>query len=409
MLRPFFFLLLLFFAPPLYAGSAAEIIAVVNDEAITHGDVDDRVALMFFSAGSEPNEDIKKRIRERVLKSMIDERLQLQEAKRYDVDISGDDIDRALETVAKQNGIPRAQFEDMLKEKGVPKSTLVDQIKATLAWTKVIQRVLRPQVEVGEDEINATLERIKANEGKSEFLLSEIYLAVENPADEEKVKALATDLVERMKAGASFGSLAQQFSQGTGALNGGDLGWVQPGQLASDLDAAAQGLRAGQIAPPIRLADGYHIIGKRDERIISAVDKSAIEVRLKQASLPLQGRSLAQAKEDTEKFRSTINNCGTLSTRAEQFPEWTVADMGTKKLSELPRWLSIIAEKMPTNEASNVMEKKGYALVLYVCHRNDSGSDRATITNTIGNEKLELQARRLLRDLRRDAAIDIRG
>lgn len=398
----------LFAIPTLSYAGKEHIVATVNDEAITQSDVDDRAGLIFLSSGLEPNENNKKRVSERVLKTLIEERLQLQEAKRYDIEVSHDEIKRALNVVAAQNQMPADQLDAFFASKNIPKQTLMDQIKATLSWTKVIQRVLRPQVEVGEDEVTAALERVKANEGKPEYLLSEIFLSVENPSDDEKIKATADDIIKRLMAGAPFGAMAQQFSQGTGAISGGDMGWVQPGQLTGELDKAARDIAVGRVTPPIRMADGYHILAKRDERIISTVDMAAVEVRLKQASLPLKGRSAAQLRDDTEKFKKSISTCGMLSTRADQFPEWSVTDMGTKKLSELPRWLANLAETMPTNQPSDVMEKSGYAILLYVCNRNDSGSDRTTILNSIGNEKLELQARRLLRDLRRDAAIEMR-
>lgn len=398
----------LLFCPALRA-QEARVVATVNDEAITSNDVDDRSALIFLSSGLPPSEENKKRVADRVLKNLIDERLQMQEAKRNELDVDKEDVEHALATVAKQNNLEPSQLDAFFRSKGVSKQTLVDQVKSTLVWTKVIQRVLRPQVEVGDDEVAAALERIKANEGKTEYLLSEIFLSVDNPADDEKIRALGEDLVKRMAQGKPFSALAQQFSQGTGSINGGDLGWVQPGQLTGELDRAARGLQVGQVSLPIRMPDGYHIIGKRDERTISAVDEGAIEVFMKQASLPLHGRSLEQAKVDINAFTQSINSCNALTNRASEFPEWSVANLGSKRLGELPRWLAKMAKEQPTGKPGPALQKKDYALLLYVCERNESGSDRTAILNRLGNEKLELQARRLLRDLRRAAAVDVRS
>jgi peptidyl-prolyl cis-trans isomerase SurA len=307
---PFFVLLMM--SLPLQAAETS-IAALVNDEAITNADITARVGLITMNTGAEKDPAALKAARERVLKNLIDETLQLQEAKQRDIAVEKEEIDKAFASMAKQNQMNAEQLEEMMKERGIPKETLIQQIRAGLSWSKVVQRILRAQIEIGDDEINAALERMKANEGKPEALMSEIFLSVENPADESKVRDLADSLVTRMKQGANFSSIAQQFSQGTGAINGGDLGWVQQGQLTGELDQAVRKLEVGQISLPIRTPEGFHILGKRDQRTISAVDPKSIQVHLKQASLALKDRTLEQAKPDIEKFRETIANCGALA------------------------------------------------------------------------------------------------
>lgn len=404
----FLFLLLLFFGTTAQARQSG-IAVVVNDDIITTDDVDNRMGLLLLSSGLPKDEETKKRIRERVLKNLIDEKLQIQEAKRYSIDVEQAEIDRAIGIVAKNNRMEAEQMDEAFKAAGVPRSTLEDQIRSTLSWTKVIQRVLRPQVEVGDDEVNAVLERIKTNEGKPEYQISEIFIAVENPSDEAKSSELADSLLQRLKDGTPFSVLAQQFSQSTSAINGGDLGWVQPGQLTGALDQAARDLGVGAVSSPLRMPDGFYILGKKDERTITAASPEATTVRMKQASLPLAGRTMEQAKDDINAFTTTVSTCGTLATRADQFPEWRIADLGEKRMGELPRWLAALAAKAPLNQPGQPLEKNGFAMLLYVCERNDSGSDRNVIVASIGNEKLELQARRLLRDLHRSASIEVRA
>lgn len=406
-LKLFVLLFCLFVAHPLQAEDA-RIVVVVNDEAITNADVEDRMGLIFLSSGLERNEATSKSVRERVIKNLIEEKLQMQEAKHSGIDVTNAEVENAIATIAKQNRMTIDDMNAMMQHGGVQRQTLVDQIKATLMWTCVIQRQLRPQVEVGDDEVSAVLERIKANEGKPEYLMAEIFLNVDNPADEAKVQELATSLLERMKNGAPFNVIAQQFSKGTGALNGGDLGWIQPGQLGGELDKAAQALAVGGVSQPIRMPDGFHILAKKQERIISAVDPRSIEVHMRQANFALQGRTLASAQPEIDRFRQNVASCSALTSRVGQYQDWSAADLGEKRIGELPPWLAKLAQTLPVNEPSNVMEKNGYAMLLYVCERNDSGADRNTILASIGNEKLELQARRLLRDLQRSASIEMR-
>ena len=403
-------LLMLGFAAPVFAqtDNGATIIAVVNDEAITQSDLDDRVALVFLSSGIPQDAESRKKIAERTLQSLIDERLQLQESRRYNVEVDQADIDKAVSNVAKQNNMTPTQLEAMFRGKGVTKDTLVAQVKAGLSWARLAQRVLRPQISVGDDEVNAALERIKANEGKPEYLMSEIFLSVNKPSDEDHVRELATELVTRMKQGAHFSAVAQQFSQGIGALSGGDLGWIQPGQLTGELDRAVRQLQTGQISLPIRMADGFHILGKRDERVITATDPAATEVHLKQVSMKVKDKPEAPAVAEIKRFAATQKTCDSLNNTAS-FPSWTVTDIGTKKVRGLPQWMGGMVRSLAVNSSSPPMEKNGYVMFLFVCERNESGSNREAIVDSIGLEKLELQAQRLMRDLRRNAAIDIRG
>lgn len=397
----------LFITLPVHAEDT-RIVVVVNDEAITNADVEDRMGLIFLSSGLERNEANTKSVRERVIKNLIEEKLQTQEAKHSGIDATNAEVETAIASIAKQNRMTADDMTAMLAHGNVPKQTLVDQIKATLMWTRVIQRQLRPQVEVGDDEVSAVLERIKANEGKPEYLMAEIFLNVDNPADEPKVQELAMSLIERMKNGTPFNVIAQQFSKGTGALNGGDLGWIQPGQLGGDMDKAAQALAVGNVSAPIRMPDGFHILAKKQERIISAVDPRAIEVHMRQANFALQGRTMASVQGEIDRFRQSVASCSALTSRIGQYQDWTTADLGEKRIGELPPWLAKLAQSLPVNEPSTAMEKNGYAILLYVCERNDSGADRNTILASLGNEKLELQARRLLRDLQRSASIEMR-
>ncbi len=407
MLKIFALLFFLFAALPVQAEDA-RIVVVVNDEAITNADVEDRMGLIFMSSGLERNEANSKSVRERVIKNLIEEKLQMQEAKHSGIDVSNAEVETAISSIAKQNRMTTDDMNAMMQRGGVPRQTLVDQIKATLLWTRVIQRKLRPQVEVGDDEVSAVLERIKANEGKPEYLMAEIFLNVDNPADEPKVQELAMSLIDRMKNGTPFNVIVQQFSKGTGALNGGDLGWIQPGQLGGELDKAAQAIAVGNVSPPIRMPDGFHILAKKQERIISAVDPRAIAVHMRQANFALQGRTLANAQPEIDRFRQNVASCSALTSRVGQYQDWSAADLGEKRIGELPPWLAKLAQTLPVNEPSSVMEKNGYAMLLYVCERNDSGADRSIILASLGNEKLELQARRLLRDLQRSASIEMR-
>ncbi|EWY39970.1 peptidylprolyl isomerase [Skermanella stibiiresistens SB22] len=252
-------------APP-PARSVEGIAAVVNDDIISTSDLTARLQLALVSSGLPSTAETRQRLTPQVLRGLVDERLQLQEATRSNISVGEKEIGDAFARVAEQNRMDRDQLEKMLASQGVPRSTLESQIRSTIAWGKLVQRRLRPSIEIGQDEIDAVLQRIQANAGKPEYLTAEIFLAVDTPDREDEIKRLADRLVEQIGQGASFPAVARQFSQSAGASNGGDLGWVQQGQLPDELDTVLRELRPGQASRPIRSLTGYHILLLRDQR-----------------------------------------------------------------------------------------------------------------------------------------------
>jgi peptidyl-prolyl cis-trans isomerase SurA len=387
------------------------IAAVVNDNVISTSDINARIKLAMLSAGLPDTAEIRMRLTPQILRGLIDEQLEMQEAKRLDVTVSKEEVDQALARIAHDNNIPGG-MESYITEHGGSADALTQQIRAGLSWNKVVQRELRPNVDIGDDEVDAVIGRMKANAGKDEYLVSEIVLPVDSPKDEDQVKDFADNLVQQIKGGASFGAIARQFSQGTGAAAGGDIGWIQDGQLASELNRALVTLQPGQITDPIRSSSGYHILGVREKRVVGLGSNDDIRVNLQQAFRPLttdtdQDKILAEANQ----IRTAFNGCAALQVGLEQkFPGWRWNNLGDTDLNKIPADLADKVRNLTTGQASEAIATDKGALVLFMCERHvpEIKVDREAITNSIGSEKLELQSRRLLRDLRRNAYLDVR-
>src|SRR6185312_13360770 len=119
---------------------------------------------------------------------------------------------------------------------------------------------------VNDQQVNEALDRLKKGADKPQFLVSEIFVAVDRPEDEMTVRASAEQIAQQLKQGAPFGTVAGQFSQSPSAADGGDIGWVVQGQLDEELDHALSELRPGQITKPIRAEGGYYVMQLRDRR-----------------------------------------------------------------------------------------------------------------------------------------------
>ncbi|MCB1562529.1 MAG: peptidylprolyl isomerase [Alphaproteobacteria bacterium] len=246
------------------------IAVVVNEDAITDSDLNDRLKLVIVSSGLPDNQDTRLKLVPQVVASLIDEQIMLQEARRLDISVSQEEINQGFATIAAQNNVEPAKFKSMLQNSGINTATMENQIESQISWSKVIQQKLRPQLIISEKDVDDVIERLHRDKGKSEFLLAEIFLPVDDPKEEGDARQLADRLAGQIKSGkAPFFRVAQQFSKAAGAARGGDMGWIQQGQLPDELDATLQTLSKNEVSAPVRSLSGYHILYVRDKRLIS--------------------------------------------------------------------------------------------------------------------------------------------
>lgn len=245
------------------------IAAIVNEDPITHREVDERLALVLSSAQLPDRNDVRERLRPQIVNQLIEEQLKIQDAKELKIAISDEDIRQGIEAVASSNQLEYEEFLSILSRQGVKLRTLRRQVEAQIAWSQVIARKIRPRVRIRPQDVEAELNRLKDSVGKQEFLLAEIYLPFNKDNTPEQVENFANNLISQMvHKNAPFQRLAQQFSQSAAAARGGDLGWIQQGQLPATLDEAAQSMAPGSLSPPLRTLSGFHILLLRNKRTI---------------------------------------------------------------------------------------------------------------------------------------------
>lgn len=436
--------------------SSERIAAVVNEEVISVSDVGARVRLALLNAGGQDSQETRQRLAPQVVRQLIDERLQLQEAKKTGVSVSQQEIDEAIKRIAEQNRMGRPQLDGLLKSHGIPQSALTEQVRALLAWQKVMQRRIRQEIAISDDEIDAATQRIKANIGKPEYLLAEIFLAVDSPDQDDEVRRNADRLVDAIRRGGNFPALARQFSQSAGAAAGGDMGWVRTGESSAEIDKALSGMRPGQLSAPIRTATGYHILLVRGQRAFGSAggeempaprpvaprpqarpDLAKATVNMKQIVIPIESKEAAKSvKDQAEALRKSIKSCGDFEAKAKAGGVPESGDMGTLKVKDLPPGLQQLAVGIPLGQPSPVLMSQAAAVILIVCKRDvpmiqpppqaepqpaaapppppPSSKDakmpsREEIEHDLVGERADLLARRYLRDLRRSAFIEVRG
>jgi peptidyl-prolyl cis-trans isomerase SurA len=403
-------LLLLLAAPA--AAQETRIAAVVNDDIVSLNDLSNRMLLVMRSSGMEDTKQNRDRVSSQVLRSLIDERLQMQEAKRLNVNVSQDEVEKALERIEQNNRMAKGALNEFLEKAGIPRAALVEQITAAMAWSKVVRNRLSQDVTISDEDIAETLNRMKENVDVPQNRVSEIFLAVDNPTQDAEVKQLADRLIEQIRSGVRFDGIARQFSQSPTAAVGGDLGWVTPHELAPALGEAIQKMKPGEMSYPIRTGGGYYLLYLLDRRILGQPDPAQVELSLVQVAFPAPPERQQQAMTEAQQVSDGVKSCGELAKVGRERAPQTSREIPEIKAGELPSQIRDAVLKLGVAEASKPLALQGAIVVVMVCQRKDPPGGlptREEVSESLARERLDTLARRYLRDLRRGAYVDIRG
>lgn len=399
-------------APGLAQHGERSIAAIVNRDAITLYDLEQRIRLLGLGARLPEGGEARQRLVQQVLRSMINERLQIQEAVKQGVEVTEKEVQDQVAEIERRNGMERGGLEKALRQRDVDPRAFADQVRASISWSKVIQQKLQPQIRVSGDEIDAVLKRLVANKDKLQYRVQEIFLPVDNPAQQARVLQSAQFILGQLRAGANFEILARQFSQ-TGTANvGGDMGFLFEGQMDPEIERAVKQLKTGQIAGPIRGAGGYYIIRLSDRRTFGGRNPDLKTIVVAQGLLRLPGNPTpAQSKDAHDqlaKIAASAATCDALVKAAQaaggsgRIAEDVVLDQQRAPIRALIAPLKV-------NQASRVLVEPGAVSVYMRCA--DSGGrspDEKDVREALQRQKLGAVAERYLKELRRSAYIDIR-
>jgi peptidyl-prolyl cis-trans isomerase SurA len=342
-------LALLALPQPVFAQSQLRPAAVVNDEAISALDLSMRVRIAMVSAKLEDTPEVRERMAAQAIRSLVDERLRAQEAARLGYDIGEEDIARAVGQIASRNNLSVDAFWSVLEGNGILTEAFRDQIGAELLWQKIVQRHLKPQIQITEDEVEGVVERIVASSGNMQWQLAEIFLAVDTVLDRDRVLQNARRIREALGRGANFQSLAQQASDSAAAARGGDLGWIQQGQLDENIEQALRQARPGVVVGPLESLTGFHFFLVRDMKRIA---DAGTEVHLNQLLFSVEPDAGEEAQQDARtralELRNELESCEDLREQAEELGSGSSADLGRLKLGDMPPELRSVVASLRT-------------------------------------------------------------
>jgi len=388
--------------------------AIVNGDIITGTDVEQRLALVLSTAQAKPSEEEVQRLRLQILRNLIDESLQIQEARAQDVAVDEGQVEESYQRVATQNfrQDPKALDAYLVKIGSSPMS-LKRQIRGELAWQNVLRRKVQPFINVSESEVRENMDRLKAAKGTEEYRLGEIFLSA-TAETRPQVAQNAKQIIEQIQKGGSFVAYARQYSQASTAAVGGDLGWIRLAQLPTELATVAQTLAPGQLVGPVETSGGYSILYLIDKRQILTADPRDAILALKQISIDFPaGTTEAQATKRAGEFAAamkTARGCGAVDAVAQGIGAQVVTN-DQVRARDLPGPLQEALLGLSLGETSPPFGSiKDGVRVLMLCGRDDpkveSGPSFDQVMSQIEDDRVNKRAQAYLRDLRRDAVIE---
>ncbi len=376
------------------------IAAIVNDTPISFTDVRQRARMLLLGlGGQQPTQEQIEQITAQALDQLIDEKLQLQEAAEYEVEISETDISRSIESLAQQSGITREILVNSLLQSGINPTSLEEQTKADIGWRRIMGGLYGTRIRISDNQIQEQLKRLRSAAEKEQYLLAEVFLYA--PEAEEKAQALAAaqSIHQQLVAGAPFELAAQRFSSAPTAATGGDMGWVTLDDLDEIRAAAVQATDGTGLTAPIEAENGIYIMevrGKRDPKErTTRVDLIRVAVE--------DGTEAALSEAVAE-----METCDGVNAVAESNDNISATELKGLSVNELgPEGKSMVLAT-EVGKASDIFALSGTLAVMFVCAREDDVEDMPTpqqIEDRLYSQQLGMISERSLRNLRREATI----
>jgi peptidyl-prolyl cis-trans isomerase SurA len=408
------------------------ITATVGENSVSDYELDQRVKLFFATAGFKPTPADIQRARKIQLDQLIDEHIQLAEARKRHITVSPVEVDDIIKEIAAGQHTTVQALTEALAKAGSSINELRKQQIASIAWRKVIGSEFADQVVVTPAMIDDALRRAAEGANKTHYHVMEIFLPVDNPDKDAAVKAQIEDIAAQIHKGAPFRNLAQQFSRNPSAAKGGDMGWVYDGQLDPALNAALAKMTVNEMSPPIRAKGGWYLLGLQERQEALGTNVKAQEpvtpssppgtLPLARLLLPMPPGSPENVVKNTmsaaEQIRSATVSCDALQKISEnpQLKGSIFMALGVVKLADISEQMRAALATTKSGEVAEPFQSDAGVEIIARCDPRApppreafARPKRSEIEGELFQEQISAMARRYLRDLRRDASIQERN
>jgi len=309
------------------------IVAVVDNDVITRGELDDRMRTIKQQLEKQgtplpPAEALEKQLLER----MITDRLQFQYAAQTGLRVDDNQLDKTLERIAEQNKLGMTEFRRALETDGINFNKFREDIRREILLARLREREVDNRVNVTESEIdNLLTSKTARGESDDEVEVAHILVRVpeqSSPEEVQKLRAKAEGALKKLQEGADFGQISAGFSDAPNALEGGKLGWKKLSQLPELFQEPLKALKAGEISPLLRSSNGYHILKVTDRKGASVAlvvqQTHARHILVKPSEVMID----SEAQRRLTGIKERVDNGGSFEELARQYSEDGTANKG---------------------------------------------------------------------------------
>lgn len=260
--------------------SEITILAKVNNRIITNIDLIDRYRLVSSISKIKFNSLAEKQaIFSQLLKTMVDEELQIQEAKNLQIELDQDKFDQSLKEIASSQKKTIRQLYSSFQGKSISYASFTRQLQSQVLWSQIVRKEVVPKIKISQSEINELLEFRKIKSDIKKLFISEIYIPFDykNGHDAIDSKSLIFKIYDELKKSKDFKNIVKQFSHSPTAEFGGEIGWVGEGDVDRRIYQAIKGLEVGEVSKPVLMDGGYYLFKVGDQKTFSTLTDQDLE------------------------------------------------------------------------------------------------------------------------------------
>ena len=398
------------------------IVAVVNQELVTAGELEARIAAVRANAARNgatlppPDE-----VRRQVLDMLINERVQVSHARDSGTGVDAADVDRAVANIAAQNQLSLPQLREQLRREGIDYGMFRNNVRDQLMVEHVREREVQQRIRITDAEIDAVIEAERAKtRGTTEYNIAQVLVTVPEGADEATVaqrRARAEAALARLKAGEAFDVVAREVSEDGNRAQGGAIGLRPADRLPDVFVAHVRDLQPGDVAPTLlRTGAGFHalkLLEKREGTAFTVAQTRARHILLRpspQLSAQAAARRLAEFKQQVTAGTATFEELA--RENSEDGSAAQGGDLGWTTAGSFVPEFEQAMNALPIGGISDPVESRfGLHLIQVVERRQislDAREQRQLARNMLRERKFDEAYAEWLRELRARAYVELR-
>ncbi|MGA3309616.1 MAG: SurA N-terminal domain-containing protein [Xanthobacteraceae bacterium] len=231
-----------------------QVVAFVNGQPITTLDVEHRSKFIQLSTKKPP-------ARKEVLDSLIDEILEVTEAKRFSIDVPDEEVNKAYAGVASRMGIDAQKLSEILAHDGASADTLKRRLRAQLAWTNLVRGRYKASLEIRDSDVEAQLELHKSQEKNDvgyEYIMRPVIFIVPRGSPDAAYEARKHD-AEALRVRFQNCNDGISFARALPDVAVRDQVSKFSADLAQQLREILDGTGVGRLTPPETTAEGVQM------------------------------------------------------------------------------------------------------------------------------------------------------